>query len=54
MGAGHAYKEKLIADEEITKHIVTKSFKDRKAKGEFTGKFKPNNGSDNEILRLFK
>lgn len=50
----NVYREKLIADEEITKHIVTKSFKDRKAKGEFTGKFKPGNSSDTEILRLFK
>ncbi|MFC2026729.1 DNA methyltransferase [Chloroflexota bacterium] len=48
-----AISDKLIANEEIKKHIVTKSFKDRKAKGEFTGRFKPSNDSDAEELRLF-
>ncbi|GAB4350836.1 MAG: site-specific DNA-methyltransferase [Flammeovirgaceae bacterium] len=33
-------EEKKIK-EEISKHVVTKTFKERKEKGEFTGKYKP-------------
>ncbi|MEW6201773.1 MAG: site-specific DNA-methyltransferase [bacterium] len=31
------------ANEEIAQHIVTKTFKERKARGEFTGRYKPKN-----------
>jgi site-specific DNA-methyltransferase (adenine-specific) len=33
--------EELIAYEEIVKHTVYKTFKERKEKGEFTGKYGP-------------
>jgi len=42
--------EKNIFQQEIQKHIVTKTFKDRKKNGEYTGKFKP---SSNTTLSLF-
>jgi len=42
--------EKNIFQQEIQKHIVTKTFKDRKKSGEYTGKFKP---SSNTTLSLF-
>lgn len=41
--------QKSVFQKEIEKHTVTKTFKDRKKKGEFTGKFKP----DNNSLTLF-
>lgn len=47
--------EQKCADEEIAKHIVIKTFKERKEKGEFTGRYGKNNKRDNEqkILDLF-
>lgn len=35
--------EEKYANEEIAKHIVVKTFKERKAKGEFTGKYRQRN-----------
>lgn len=40
-----AEKERIKIKEEIKKHIVRKTFADRKALGEFTGKFKNNNNN---------
>ena len=34
------YAEQKCANEEIAKHFVTKTFKERKEKGEFTGKYR--------------
>jgi modification methylase len=42
-------KEKHKVIEEINKHFVSKTFKDRKENGEFTGKFKNQNPSQNII-----
>ena len=46
-----------IAMKEIEKHVVTKTFKERKEKGEFTGKYEPTkNRFDNSLekeIRLF-
>ena len=36
----NASQEKQLVDEELQKHTVKKTFKDRKEKGEYTGKFK--------------
>lgn len=44
-------KERIKVDGEIEKHIVRKTFADRKAMGEFTGNFK--NTIDNRISTLF-
>ncbi|CEG12097.1 hypothetical protein MSIBF_A1940001 [groundwater metagenome] len=38
-----------IAKEEISKHTVTKTFKERKENGENTGKYKPQNGRSDDI-----
>jgi|GEM_PF-2169620 len=50
-------KEIEIAMKEIEKHVVTKTFKERKEKGEFTGKYGPSkNKFDNSLekeIRLF-
>lgn len=46
-------KEKNCIKEEIAKHIVLKTFKERKEKGEFTGKYKPTNFNNKE-LTLFE
>jgi modification methylase len=36
------YESELkVAEEEIAKHIVRKTFKERKEKGEFTGRYRP-------------
>jgi len=43
-------KEKHKVIEEINKHFVSKTFKDRKENGEFTGKFKNQNPSQNIIF----
>lgn len=40
-------QEIKYAKEEMDKHIVVKTFKDRKEKGEFTGKFRPDNFNKN-------
>lgn len=48
--------EEKFVQEEIAKHIVVKTFKDRKQKGEFTGKYgrQPNNMQDTRsLLELF-
>ena len=47
--------EQKYVDEEIAKHTVMKTFKERKEKGEFTGRYGKNNKRDNEqkILDLF-
>jgi len=45
-------EEKLI-QEEINKHKVLKTFKERKERGEFTGKYSPKNGKKIEELFLF-
>ncbi len=46
-------KEEPNIQAEIAKHFVTKTFKERKEKGEFTGKYNPNKTqeNDNPILR---
>lgn len=50
----NALNEKAIADIELSKHIVINSFKERKAKGAFTGRFKPNSKDlESKILKLF-
>jgi len=50
-------KEIEIAMKEIEKHVVIKTFKERKEKGEFTGKYGPSkNKFDNSLekeIRLF-
>lgn len=43
-------KEQSIFQQEIQKHLVNKTFKDRKKNGEYTGKFKQ---SSNTTLSLF-
>jgi len=46
-------EEKMCAQEEIKKHIVVKTFKERKEKGEFTGKYGKNNKREyQQIFRL--
>jgi len=45
-------EEKLI-QEEINKHKVLKTFKERKERGEFTGKYSPKKGKKIEELFLF-
>jgi len=37
----HFEKELIFARQELAKHTVAKTFKERKAKGEFTGKYGP-------------
>ncbi len=48
--------EEKFAKEEMAKHIVVKTFKERKQKGEFTGKYgkKNNNLELQSILKLFE
>lgn len=48
--------EEKIAQEEIAKHVVIKTFKERKEKGEFTGKYGKRSNNKQEIesfLKLF-
>lgn len=48
--------EQRYAEEELARHIVEKTFKERKQRGEFTGKYgKQNNkrSQDQKILKLF-
>lgn len=49
------YKNEIkYANEEIAKHIVIKTFKERKEKGEFTGKYgRKNNSINNGQFELF-
>lgn len=47
----HAEQERAKIDVEIGKHVVHKTFSDRKALGEFTGRFR--NGLDQHISNLF-
>jgi len=52
----NSVSEQKYADEEMAKHFVTKTFKERKEKGEFTGKYRvKNNKSEDKqkILELF-
>lgn len=52
-------KEIRFVNEELNKHVVTKTFKERKEKGEFTGKYGPENKknkvvtSKNGVIDLF-
>ena len=46
--------EEKYANEEIAKHIVVKTFKDRKEKGEFTGKYGQQNNKKSEQQSVFK
>jgi modification methylase len=46
--------EETYANEEIAKHIVVKTFKDRKEKGEFTGKYGQQNNKKSEQQSVFK
>lgn len=44
------------ANEEIAKHVVEKTFKERKKRGEFTGKYRGRNNRMNtgqKVLELF-
>jgi modification methylase len=45
--------EEKYAQEEMSKHIVVKTFKERKQKGEFTGKYSPLNNRKNIQKALF-
>jgi len=49
-------KDSIAVDEEVAKHIVVKTFADRKRNKEFTGKFNPNRNVDvsKEELYLFR
>ncbi len=52
-------KEIVFVQQEMTKHIVVKTFKERKMNGEFTGRYGPQNGKAKLInsqkeLTLFK
>ncbi len=49
--------EEKYANEEIARHIVVKTFKERKEKGEFTGKYGQQNNkksAQQSVLRLFE
>ena len=46
--------EEKYANEEIAKHIVVKTFKERKEKGEFTGKHGQQNNKKTEQQSVFK
>jgi len=46
--------EEKYANEEIAKHIVVKTFKERKEKGEFTGKYGQQNNKKSEQQSVFK
>ncbi len=48
--------EEIFAKEEMAKHIVVKTFKERKERGEFTGKYgkKNNNLETQSIFKLFE
>jgi len=46
--------EEKYANEEIAKHIVVKTFKERKEKGEFTGKYGQQNSKKSEQQSVFK
>jgi len=46
--------EEKYANEEIAKHIVIKTFKERKEKGEFTGKYGQQNNKKSEQQSVFK
>ncbi len=46
--------EEIIAQEEIAKHIVVKTFKERKQKGEFTGKYGKNRNINKQSNLVFK
>ncbi|MCM8788142.1 MAG: site-specific DNA-methyltransferase [Candidatus Omnitrophica bacterium] len=46
--------EEKFVQEEIAKHIVVKTFKDRKQKGEFTGKYGKQNHNKQEIQSFLK
>ena len=52
------YENELkYANEEIAKHIVTKTFKERKERGEFTGRYGRKNyrmENQQKALELFK
>ena len=41
-----------IASKELSKHIVNKTFSDRKARGDFTGRFSPNKDQQSKPLTL--
>lgn len=45
-------QERKYAKEEMDKHIVVKTFKDRKEKGEFTGKYRPDNFKKNNNSKI--
>ncbi|MGC8901153.1 MAG: DNA methyltransferase, partial [bacterium] len=47
-------REEKYANEEISKHVVIKTFKERKEKGEFTGKYGQQNNKKMEQQSLFK
>lgn len=46
--------EEKIVQKEIAKHIVVKTFKERKQKGEFTGKYTPQKNKKQETQALLK
>jgi len=46
-------KEEKYVKEEIAKHVVLKTFKERKEKGEFTGKYGPKSNKKQQELILF-
>lgn len=46
--------EEKFAQEEIAKHVVVKTFKERKQKGEFTGKYGKQNNNRQEIQLFLK
>ncbi len=48
-------KEVIMAPEEISKHVVTKTFKERKENDEFVGKYRQSKKTDNlqKTLSLF-
>jgi len=46
--------EEKYANEEISKHVVVKTFKERKEKGEFTGKYGKQNNKKLEQQSVFK
>jgi modification methylase len=46
--------EERYANEEIAKHTVVKTFKERKERGEFTGKYGQQNNKKNKIVSVFK
>jgi len=46
--------EEKYANEEIAKHFVVKTFKERKEKGEFTGKYGQQNNKKTEQQSVFK